>query len=66
MTETAPRDSIEGSNLTDFITLGRATPWGEKVDFVLCASMWLILAVSFIKVGLMLNGHLFLTMDGLP
>lgn len=67
MCETPPRDGIVGSRLTDYIHLGRARPWSNKIDFIHCLCMTFMLTVSFIKAGLMLKGHLFLTLnDTLP
>ena len=65
-TETLPREDIDGSHLTDYIQLGRATPWADKVDLSQFLCMVFVLTLSFIKVGLMEQGFLFLTLDGLP
>ena len=67
MTETPPRDCIVGSRLTDFMHFGYAYPWRDKTDFAYCVCMMFILAISFIKLGLMVKGHLFITLhDTLP
>ena len=65
MTETSPRDAIDGSELTDFIDLGRSRPWIDKADLVLQTCGIFLVGISFIKLGLVAKGFMFITMDGL-
>ena len=65
MTETSPRDAIDGSELTDFIELGKARPWIDKADLVLQTCGIFLVGISFIKLGLVAKGFIFITMDGL-
>ena len=63
MSEKPPRDAITGSRITDFMQLGHAKPWSNKIDFIHCLSMGLMLLTSFIKAGLMLKGYRFMTLN---
>ena len=57
-------DSHDYTTLGDHIELGRATPWCNASDFNNFVCMLSIIVYSFIKLGVLNAGYLFMTLEG--
>lgn len=55
---------IYGSELDDYIELGEAKPCIDKIDMLHMCVLVSLLFYSILKLGLMAEGHLFVTIDG--
>ena len=63
ITNTSQKESNSVANkITDFIHIGSANPLANQIDLIHFVCMGLILFVSFVKVELIGQGHLFLTL----
>ena len=60
------RSFIPGTELTDFIDLGKATPFYCLNDMLYALIMVSLVLFSIIKLGILISGNIFLTVDGFP